>query len=209
MPSSRFFIVIATLTALMLIVGTAMAQGTTDRQRTIDPTQVKEGLVKEVLDSNGKVINPHRQLASVSQEHGGGFGGFYFSDDKGTVYFYMEDLTKTAAATDAFNAAYNGRRAPTEVVVVQAQYSLDDLVEWFYRLDKALVENEIHPSTGSVLKGKNRIQFGLMDASEFDAAREVMGELGIPEGAVDFVVQGYATLLSHDPGLRQKTVGLS
>ena len=178
----------------MLIIGTVMAQRTPDSP-AVDPAEVQEDVVRVLLDDEGNVVNPHHKLATVADTHQGGFGGFYFSEDKDTVYIYMTDTTKTAAATDAFNAAYGGRHAPTAIEVVEGRYTLRELVDWFYQLDAALIAEDVHPSSGSVLKGDNRIQFGLPDAASISTARKVMRNLNIPEGAVNLVEKGYPALL--------------
>ena len=188
---------------LMLIIGTIMAQATPDSP-TIDPRKVEENVVRVLLDENGNIVNPHRKLAAVADDHQGGFGGFYFNDDKSTVHVYMTDTSKTTAATNAFNAAYNGRHAPATVEIVQGNYTLRQLVDWFYQLDAALIEKDVHPSSGSVLKRDNRIQFGIPDAAGISTAREVMRDLDIPEGAVKLVEKGYPTLRGYGEGLREK-----
>ncbi len=157
----------------MLIIGMVTAQGTPDSP-AVDPAEVQEDVVRVLLDDDGIIVNPHRKLAAVADSHQGGFGGFYFSDDKSTVHVYMTDISKTTAATEAFNAAYNGRHTPTRVEVVQGDYSLSQLVDWFYELDAALIENGVHPSSGSVLKRDNRIQFGIPDSASISTAQVSM-----------------------------------
>ena len=170
----------------------------------VDLDQIKEGVVREMFDSTGKMMNPDRQLAGVASDHEGGFGGFYFHEtDKSIVYVYMQDVTKTAAAEAAFRAAYSGDRKITQIIPVQGDYSLDQLVEWFYILDRALLASDIIPMRGSVREIENRIYFGLEDADLFDDALQVMERLGIPEGAVIFD-EDSIELLTDEDSVREK-----
>ena len=160
----------------------------------IDLYEIQEDVVRGLFDDNGKMVTSDERLASVARDHEGGFGGFYFHEtDENIAYVYMKDVSKVEAAKAAFRAAYTGGRDITHIIPVQGDYSFDDLVQWFYALDKALVANDIHPSTGSVREIDNRIQFGLPDSSQFDDARRVMRGRGIPYGAVNLVEQDYPT----------------
>ena len=159
----------------------------------VDLSQIKEEAVRNLFDSTGKRINPNRQVAKIARDHEGGFGGYYFHEtDKSIVYVYMQDVTKTAAAEAAFRAAYSGDRKITQIIPVQGDYSLDQLVEWFYILDGALIESGIPPARASVREIENRIRIGLFDADQIDDVLHIMERLGIPEGAV--VVKAEGTL---------------
>ena len=162
----------------------------------VDLNQIKEDVVKELFDSSGKMINPDRQLANVARDHEGGFGGYYFHEtDKSIVFVYMLDVTNTAAAEAAFRAAYHGSREITQIIPVQGDYSLDQLVEWFHILDRALIESGIPPARASVREVENRIRIGLFDEDQIDDALQIMERLGIPEGAV-VLKEGYMELLA-------------
>ena len=159
----------------------------------VDLSQIKEEAVRNLFDSTGKRINPNRQVAKIARDHEGGFGGYYFHEtDKSIVYVYMQDVTKTAAAEVAFRAAYSGDRKITQIIPVQGDYSLDQLVEWFYILDGALIESGIPPARASVREIENRIRIELFDADQIDDVLHIMERLGIPEGAV--VVKAEGTL---------------
>ena len=160
-------------------------------------SQIKEEAVRNLFDSTGKRINPNRQVAKIARDHEGGFGGYYFHEtDKSIVYVYMQDVTKTAAAEAAFRAAYSGDRKITQIIPVQGDYSLDQLVEWFYILDGALIESGIPPARASVREIENRIRIGLFDADQIDDVLHIMERLGIPEGAV-VVKEDYLRLLAE------------
>ena len=136
-------------------------------------------------------------MAKIARDHEGGFGGYYFHEtDKSIVYVYMQDVTKTAAAEVAFRAAYSGDRKITQIIPVQGDYSLDQLVEWFYILDGALIESGIPPARASVREIENRIRIGLFDADQIDDVLHIMERLGIPEGAV-VVKEDYLRLLAE------------
>ena len=161
----------------------------------VDLSQIKEEAVRNLFDSTGKRINPNRQVVKIARDHEGGFGGYYFHEtDKSIVYVYMQDVTKTAAAEAAFRAAYSGDRKITQIIPVQGDYSLDQLVEWFYILDGALIESGIPPARASVREVENRIRIGLFDADQIDDVLHIMERLGIPEGAV-VVKEDYLRLL--------------
>ena len=163
----------------------------------VDLSQIKEEAVRNLFDSTGKRINPNRQVAKIARDHEGGFGGYYFHEtDKSIVYVYMQDVTKTAAAEVAFRAAYSGDRKITQIIPVQGDYSLDQLVEWFYILDGALIESGIPPARASVREIENRIRIGLFDADQIDDVLHIMERLGIPEGAV-VVKEDYLRLLAE------------
>ena len=163
----------------------------------VDLSQIKEEAVRNLFDSTGKRINPNRQVAKIARDHEGGFGGYYFHEtDKSIVYVYMQDVTKTAAAEAAFRAAYSGDRKITQIIPVQGDYSLDQLVEWFYILDGALIESGIPPAWASVREIENRIRIGLFDADQIDDVLHIMERLGIPEGAV-VVKEDYIRLLAE------------
>ena len=163
----------------------------------VDLSQIKEEAVRNLFDSTDKRINPNRQVAKIARDHEGGFGGYYFHEtDKSIVYVYMQDVTKTAAAEVAFRAAYSGDLTITQIIPVQGDYSLDQLVEWFYILDGALIESGIPPARASVREIENRIRIGLFDADQIDDVLHIMERLGIPEGAV-VVKEDYLRLLAE------------
>ena len=154
----------------------------------VDLSQIKEEAVRNLFGSTGKRINPNRQVAKIARDHEGGFGGFYFHEtDKSIVYVYMQDVTKTAAAEAAFRAAYSGDRKITQIIPVQGDYSLDQLVEWYYILVPAFSESDIDWRIGAVQERDNRIYIGLRDGGQINAALQIMERLGIPQGAVILV----------------------
>ena len=150
------------------------------------------------------MFDTDQRLAGIAREYEGGFRGYYFHDtDKSTVYVYMLDPTQVEAAEGAFRAAYGGKRQVTRVIPVQGDYAFDNLLEWFYALDGALVRQDIHPATSAVLEIANRIQFGLRDMKQAKDARRIMDDLGIPEGAVIFH-EAQNQLLSDEDSVNAK-----
>ena len=193
-------------TTLVLIAALSaaavMARRADERQpeppgpQVVDLSQIKEKVVKDMFDSTGRMISPDARLARVAKDHDGGFGGFYFHEtDKSIAYVYMLDITKKESAEAAFRAAYNGDREITRIVPVQGDYSFDQLLEWFYILDRALIESGILPARASVREIENRIRIGVFDGEEIDNVRRIMEGLGIPEGAV-VVKEDYMRLLA-------------
>ena len=87
-------------------------------------------------------------------------------------------------------------RRLTQIIPVQGDYSLDQLVEWFYILDGPLIESGIPPARASVREIENRIRIGLFDADQIDDVLHIMERLGIPEGAV-VVKEDYLRLLAE------------
>ena len=206
--SRRTYALMTVLAVLLLaVVATTMvmAQGPPDGDGigpvgVVNVDKVQEDVVRSLLEENGKVVNPDRQLARVAMEQEGGFGGFYFDEtDESIAYVYMKDPSKVEAAKAAFRIAYaGGQRQITQIVPVQGDYSFDDLVRWYYALDKALVEGDIHTTSGAVQEIDNRIAFGVQDVSQIEEARRIMGELGIPEGSVVFRLEKIELLANGD-----------
>ena len=204
-------------TVLLMVVSLVIAcgvwaNGDSDTPAGTDPSRVKEEAVRSILDSQGKVIDPNRQLASVASSHEGGFGGWYFSDDKGTVYVFMTDTTKVTATGDAFRAAYSGQHASANIEVVEGAYSLDDLVSWTYQLAVALPEAGVPWKSIGVDHSNNVISIGFVSADSFETAGQVRERLGIPEGAVLFTEIGENRLTGgrrrrREPGRRMATAG--
>ena len=149
-----------------------------------------EDTVREILDDEGNPVNPDARLAAIAEEQAGGFGGFYFDEsDESIAYVYMRDITQTDAAATAFNAAYGGSRAITQIISVQGQYAFNDLFRWFQVLDRALVEGGVYPTSGAVMELENRIVFGVRSSADLTSAQEVLQDSGVPEGAVVFNVE--------------------
>ena len=189
-----------TLVLLAAVSAAAVIAQRADKQQpgpqVVDLNQIKEKVVKDMFDSTGRIISPDGRLAKVAKDHEGGFGGFYFHEtDKNIAYVYMLDITETESAEAAFRAAYNGDREITRIVPVQGDYSFDQLLEWFYILDRALIESGILPARASVREIENRIRIGVFDGEEIDNVRRIMEGLGIPEGAV-VVKEDYMRLLA-------------
>ena len=195
--------------ALLAIVGTTAVLAQRWNELTpdtdvVDLDQIKEDVIRELFDSTGKMIDPKRQLAKVARDHEGGFGGYYFHEtDKSIAYVYMQDLTETTSAEDAFRSAYNGDREITQIIPVQGDYSFDQLVEWYHILDRAFAESDIRTGTGSVRVLENRIRFGLRDAGQIDDALRIIQRLEVPEGAV-VLVEDHITLLTDEDSVRAK-----
>ena len=108
---------------LLMVVSLVIAYGVptngdSDTPAGTDPSRVKEEAVRSILDSEGKVIDLNSRMASSANDHEGGFGGWYFSEDKGTVYVFMMDTTKVKAAGEAFRAAYAGQYDSANIEVV-------------------------------------------------------------------------------------------
>ena len=150
--------------------------------------EIPEEAVRALFDDQGNFFGPDQRLAQIAKKHEGGFGGYSFHEtDKSHVQVYMVDTNKTESAEAAFREAYSGgMHTVTKITPVQGQFPFDQLVEWFPVVDRALLANDIHPTTGAVLEICNRIRFGLRDKSLIVDPRRVVGDLGIPQEAVVF-----------------------
>ena len=194
MKRRKIIIFAAAMLVLLAVIGTTavLAQRANESppdSEIVDMSQIKEDAVRALYDSTGSRVNEKRRLANIATNHEGGFGGYYFHEtDKSIAYVYMQDVTKAAAAEAAFRAAYSGDREVTQIIPVRGDYSLDQLVEWYYMLYNALASrSDIETSGGSVRGTENRIYIGLRERKEqIDEALGVVEELGIPEGAVIF-----------------------
>ena len=145
-------------------------------------SDVQEQVATDLYDSSGKIINPDRELQSVSRSNGGGYGGFYL--DGNTAYVYMTDVTNIEAAEAAFRASYNGDRTVSQIVPVQGSYTLDQLVDWFYSVDRGLGDVGIVSSMGGMRPAKNAFMIAVREQSLVDDAWGVIDHLNVPRGAV-------------------------
>ena len=172
----------------------------------VDLSRVKEAAVRALLDSEGNVIDHNSRLASIAKDHEGGFGGWYFSEDKGTVYVFMMDTTKVKAAREAFRAAYTGQydSANINIEVVEGTYSLDDLVDWANRLTVSLLEAGALWKSMSIDHANNVISLRFVSADRLETAGQVRERLGIPEGAVLFTEIGESRLMDDGEGLDEE-----
>ena len=196
--------------AMTMLLGLIMAATVVGQEGDggADLDDIKEDVVRDLFDENGQMMNTDQRLARIAKEHAGGFGGYYFHDtDKSTVYVYMmldpSQTESVEAAEGAFRAAYQGKRQVTKVIPVRGAYAFDELLEWFYALDSALVAEEIYPATGAALEISNRIRFGLEDMDQVEDARRVMADLGIPVGAVIFE-EAQPELLANGDSVKAK-----
>ena len=180
------------------------ANGDSDTPAGTDPSMVKEEAVRSILDSEGKVIDHNSRMASAANDHEGGFGGWYFSEDKGTVYVFMMDTTKVKAAGEAFRAAYAGQYDSANIEVVEGTYSLDDLVDWTNQLAVALLEAGVPWKSIAVYHANNVISVGFVSADSFETAGQVRERLGIPEGAVLFTERGESRLMDDGEGVDEE-----
>ena len=159
--------------------------------------EIREEAVRAFFDDQGNFFSPDQRLAQIAKKHDGGFGGYSFHEvDRSHVYVYVVDTSETESAEAAFRQAYNGRRSVTQITPVQGQFRFDQLVEWFPVVDRALLANDIHPTTGAVMEICNRIRFGLRYKYLIADARRVVDDLGIPQEAVVFK-QMNPVLLGH------------
>ena len=168
-----------------LLASIAMAQGTNDPPTSDNDYQ--EEAIRRQFDEDGNRVTQDDRLAKIAREGEGGFGGYYFNKtDRGHVYVFMKDTSKTKAAHSAIEAAHNGDIAITQISVVQGQYAFNDLLTWYRLLINAMANDGIPMTSGAVMEIKNRIVFGLPDMSRISDIRELMGELKIPTGAAIF-----------------------
>ena len=198
MRSKRFYLSVLATILLLFVVGTVLAQEATGPPESADPTKVKEDTVRAILDSDGKVIDPNKTMAKAARTNEGGFGGWYFSDDKNTVYVYMTDTTKTEAAETAFNTAYTGQHSPANIVTVPGNHSLDDLSTWLNQMIKALLDAEILLRSTQVDQGQNLIKIGLDESASLEDAQSIRNKLNIPPTAVQFALTSNGDLLAGD-----------
>jgi hypothetical protein len=180
-------------TTVVIAQGPGNDEGTT-------PSGSTEDAVLRVLDEDGNVISPDQQLADLAKRHEGGFGGYYFHEtDRSIAYVYMKDVVQADAAAEAFRAAYEGgQRNITQIIPVQGEYSFDQLYGWFKQLDAELVKNNLDPISGSVRELDNRVKFGMQNTAHIESAKQVVQDLGIPEGAVIFEVDATELLADKD-----------
>ena len=102
----RYAIPVGLVALLLGMVFMGNSSTPTDQTSRVNLSDIQEDVVRELYDSSGKMINPDRQMQDIAKAGDGGFGGYYFDpNDPSTVYIYMTDMTKAAAAEVAFRAA--------------------------------------------------------------------------------------------------------
>ena len=186
MRSKKFYLSVVAVILLLSVVGTVLAQEAASPSESADPTKVKEDAVTAILGSGGKVIDPYKGMAKAARDNEGGFGGWYFSDDKDTVYVYMTDTTKAGAAEAAFNSAYSGQHSPTNVVVVPGTHSLYELSTWLSQMVKALASADITLWGAEIYHGENIIKVTLDESASLEDAESIRDELSIPASEIKF-----------------------
>ena len=209
MSSTKFTLAVVVVMALGVVIAAALALASagsgpavpaTPQPAPVSPSEIRaeptpvnldeipEEAVRALFDDQGNFFGPDQRLAQIAKKHEGGFGGYSFhKTDKSHVQVYMVDTSKAQSAEAVFREAYrDGMHTVTQITPVQGQFPFDQLVEWFPVVDRALLANDIHPTTGAVLEICNRIRFGLRDESLIIDARGVVGDLGIPQEAVVF-----------------------
>lgn len=182
------------LIVMAVFAGAVLATGGPPEQA--DLAEVKEDAVRAILDSDGRVIDPYQGMAKAARDNEGGFGGWYFSEDKDAVYVFMMDTSKIGAAEAAFNSAYTGQHSPTNVVAVPGTHSLDELFTWLNQMVKALANAEILFRGAEIYQDQNKIKIGLDESASLEDAENIMEELGIPASAIEFSMRSKGRFLS-------------
>ena len=198
MRSKKFYLSIVAVILLLSVVGVVLAQENAGPPESADLTKVKEDAVRAILDNDGSVIDPNKTMAKAARTNEGGFGGWYFSDDKNTVYVYMTDTTKTEAAETAFNTAYTSQHSPANIVTVPGNHSLDDLSTWLNQMIKALLDAEILLRSTQIDQGQNLIKIDLDESASLEDAQSIRNKLNIPPTAVQFALTSNGDFLAGD-----------
>ena len=75
----------------------------------LDVGDIPEQAVRDLLDEDGNIVDPNQRTAKIAEEHGGGYGGYYFDETyRAVAYVYMLDPSDAGAAEEAFRAIYQG-----------------------------------------------------------------------------------------------------
>ena len=194
----RHAIPVGLVALLLALIFMGTSSTPTDNTSQVNLSDVQEDAVKELYDSSGAMINPDRQMQSIAKDNAGGYGGHYFDDDDpSTVYVYMTDVTETAAAEAAFRAAQREDEEYTNVVVLQGQYSMADLVDWFYQTLQAFNRGGVDVNGAGLHPADNGFTFKV-GANDGDRAWAIIDELGVPRGAVTLQIGGGWTALSNE-----------
>ena len=63
---------------------------------------IPEQVVRALLDENGYIVNSNQRTAKITEEHRGGYGGYYFDEtDRAVAYAYPFGSRKLYAADNA------------------------------------------------------------------------------------------------------------
>ena len=93
-PLKIFLFILIGLTALIItsvVVGAIMSHWPDDRPSSrardipepefgdiLDVGDIPEQAVRDILDEDGNIADPIQRTANIAEEHGGGYGGYYF-----------------------------------------------------------------------------------------------------------------------------------
>lgn len=112
-----------------------------------------------------------------------GFGGYYL-DAAGRPTVHLTNPALGAAAATALSGFLADRGfTAADLQVVQGQFEYAQLDAW-YRLSKAAAFSVDGIVLGDVDEGRNRIRFGVTNASAGAAVLSAVTALGVPAGAV-------------------------
>ena len=127
--------------------------------------------------------DPNQVLADVGAAFPG-FGGYYRERPDNTIAFvYMLDTSQQQEARQALEMLMGERfdRKIREVRVVQGQYGMTELSQWYQPVRMLAVDGI---RWGDLDEGKNRIRIGVWDQAASGRVEAELAQLGIPRGAV-------------------------
>ena len=137
------------------------------------------------------------------------FGGMYLSEDNSILYVYVtdgyEDVLKREevkeAIEDVLKAGLTTRR---ELRLIQAQFPMSKLYEWYIELQGPVFRNPNVVMT-DLDEGQNRIEIGMDDRDAIAGLRASLASLNIPEKAIVISVRERPVLAAHT--LRNRATG--
>lgn len=156
------------------------------RGEPVNVALIQEQVTRDLFNDEGYPETDDHRLARLARENPGGFGGFYISKDRRTAHVYMKDPSFATTAESIFRSYYRGMHDIESVVAVPADYSMDELLEWYVTLNRALPAAGIQATNGALYEIHNQIRYGIYDPDQIDDAQELLAELNIPQGAVQF-----------------------
>ena len=193
----RFAIPVGLVAALLALV--FMGTASTPPGIVVDPSEIQEDTIREMYDSSGRFIDPDDKMSSAASSNPGGFGGFYFDpNDPSTVYVYMKDTSRTAAAETALRAALHDDSQYTNIVPVNGKYSMDELVAWHRALLQSLDDTDIEVGATWMSPEDNAFRVDIANESDVDTAWGLVDGLNIPRDAVLLEVGGEWETLAYD-----------
>ena len=93
-------------------------------------------------------------------------------------------------AETVFNSSFDGRHSPANIVVIEGNYTLDELNNWLKLAVGGLATEEIYFWTYNFDIAENKAFIRLNELASLEDAEAVRDRLGIPAAAIEIIQEG-------------------